>query len=230
MINSIWDDYLDLSELSNKQWLKDIKIFIKSIYLTKPKTCPEKENIFKMFNILFPIDIKVVMIFQNPYSQLRKDKCVSNGIGLSANYLTPSLKHFFQAIDPNIKDENIDISMNSLVKQGIFSINKYLTVAKKPLSHAPYNISVEDRPLRWDYLMELFMYKLNQNKKHLVYLLFGKEAQELSKYIDKTKNLVIKTSHPSPRGYKYGIMESKFAQKTNEYLKKYNKNIIKWIQ
>ena len=228
MINSIWDDYLTLSELRNKQWVKDINTFIESIYLTKPKTCPDKDNIFKMFKILFPLEIKVVMIFQDPYSQLRKDKCVSNGIGLSASYLTPSLKHFFQAIDSNIKNKDIDISMISLVKQGVFSINKYLTVAKKPLSHSPYEISIEDRPLRWDYLMELFVYKLNENEKHLVYLLFGREAQELSKHIDKTKNLVIETSHPSPRGYKYGLMESNFAQKTNEYLKKHNKSIIKW--
>ncbi len=229
MITPIWNDFLELSKLSNKQWLLDLNTFINTIYNTKPKTCPNKENIFKMFSLLFPIEIKIIMIFQGAYPQLRKNKCVGNGIGLASSYLTPSLRHFYQAIDSNVKDEDIDITMMSLVNQGIFSINKYLTVQKKPLSHSPYEMVIENRPLRWDYLIQLFVNKMSKNHKHLVYLLFGNEAHQLSKYINKNENLIIKTSHPSPRGYKYGLMESNFAERTNNYLKQYNKSIIKWI-
>ena len=229
IISPIWDKFLHIKNLKQLTWFQDIIHHIDTVYSTSTnKVCPDRHNIFKMFQLCNPDEIKVFMMFQDPYPQLRKGNCVADGVGLSASYLTPSLKHFHKAIDENYKESDIDITMMSLVLQGVFSINKYLTVSKIPLSHSSYNGIINNRPLRWDLFMHWVLTQLNRVYTGIPYIFFGKEASDLSKIIDVDTNLVIKTSHPSPRGYKYGIMESKFAQRTNKYLKNNNKLEIIW--
>ena len=228
-IDKEWDKFLNISKLEKYQWFTNIFLFIDKIYKeSKHKVCPDKHNIFKMFKMMKPDEIKVFMCFQDPYVQLRKNECVADGIGLAASYLTPSLKHFYKAIDENYEEKAMDITMMSLVLQGVFSINKYLTVSKIPLSHSKYNAVINNRPVRYDLLIKYVIRRLNKEFKNIVYIFFGKEAAELSSEVNQDDNLAIITSHPSPRGYKYGLMESNFAEKTNNYLKQHNKSIILW--
>lgn len=225
-LNRQWEDFLEITKLEQKGWYKTLDLFIEEIYRTNKQICPDKENIFRMFNIMNPYNINVFMMFQDPYPQLRKGKCISNGIGLAAPYRTTSIKHFDEAIQILGKFDN---TMIHLVNQGVFSINKYLTVeANKPLSHSESNMMWYGNLIRWDLFMKSVLYMLNKKRQNIVYIFFGYEASELSEIIDNENNLVIKTSHPSNKGYKYGLLYSNFAQKTNNYLKSKNKKEIQW--
>lgn len=227
IISPIWDKFLRIHLLKEKQWFRDILSFIKEEYRKDVKICPDKKNIFKMFRLLSPSKINVVMIFQDPYPQLQQNgECVSNGIGLAAPYLTKSLKNFSDCTKILGK---IDPTMMNFINQGVFSINKYLTVeANSPLSHSEFNKTIYGRPLRWDLLILSVIKRLDQTYDNIVYILFGQHARDYSKYINKNSNLIIETSHPSNRGYKYGLLYSDFAQKTNDYLEKNGKTKIKW--
>lgn len=226
ILNKKWDSFLELYKLENVEWYQDILSFISKVYQENKRICPEQKDIFHMFDIMDPEDIKVMLIFQDPYPQLRKGKCITNGIGLAASYMTHSLKHFSQAT--NILGK-FDTTMMSLIKQGVFSINKFHTVeVARPMSHSPYLKSIYERPLRWDLFTTLVIQRLKESYDNIVYIFFGAESQMLASILDNTNNLVIKTSHPSNRGYKYGLMTSNFAQRTNEYLKQNNKTEIKW--
>ena len=230
LINQEWDYFLKINELKKEKWFRVLLDFINNIYeQSESIICPAKNNIFKMFKELSPIEINVFLLFQEPYSTLRNNKCVSNGIGLASSYLTPSLKHFFQSIDENIKDNNIDITLNSLIKQNVFLINKYLTINKKPLSHSPYSFIYKGNLIRWDLFTKNLVKRLNEEFNGIAYIFFGTEAKVYSKYINKYKNYLLITSSPSPKGYKYGILKSNFHKKVNNYLKKQNKTEIQWI-
>lgn len=222
IIDTIWDKFIDVNQLLKQQWFTDIFEFIEEEYKIK-RVCPEKHNIFNMFRQMTPDEIRVMLVFQDPYATLRKGVPVSNGIGLAANYCTPSLKNFYQSMEIIGKD---DYSMRYLLNQGIFSINMFLTVEhEKPMSHAPYNKSYKGRPLRWDLFTQHYIKKLSE-KYDIIYLLFGQEAKKLENYI--IKGNVLKTVHPSPRGFVYKNSEKNIFLETNRILKEKNQTEIQW--
>jgi uracil-DNA glycosylase len=75
---------------------------------------------------------------------------------------------------------------------------------------------------------------LSNHTKNNVYLLWGKNAHTIEKYIDNTQNLLIKTSHPSPLGYtKSGkdfvaFKNSGQFKSCNTYLKTNKREQISW--
>ena len=69
---------------------------------------------------------------------------------------------------------------------------------------------------------------LNEEKSHLVYILWGKKAQEKGMFLDGDANLIIKSAHPSPYSAANGFFDSKPFSKTNEYLNKNGIASINW--
>ena len=66
--------------------------------------------------------------------------------------------------------------------QGVLLLNTYLTVERgKPGSH---------RNIGWERFTDYVLSKLSENKKNIVYLLWGKHAQEKAKIINSANNLV----------------------------------------
>ena len=95
-------------------------------------------------------------------------------------------------------------------KKGILLLNRILTVEKEqPLSH---------KNKGWEeFTLELIKI-LNLQEQKIVFLLFGKEAESLSKYLTNPNHLVLITSHPSPLGAYRGFFNSGVFKKTCEYL------------
>ena len=218
----LWKDIINFKWLSKQIWYKDIIDYI----TTKDNICPKKENVFKMFKLLNPSDIRVVWIFNEPYTQLSKGEPIANGIGLAAPFETTQIKNMSKATQIIGK---FDHTLMYLISQGVFSFNKYFTVESyKPGSCTEYNCTINDRPLRWDLYTEYILKQMNKHLQNIVYVFFGYEANKLSYLVNSTNNLIINTSHPSNRGYKYGLLDSNLFQKTNEYLKNNNKLTIKW--
>ena len=218
----LWKDVVDFKWLSKQIWYKDIIDYINQ----NEHICPIKTNIFKIFKLLNPSDINVIWVFNEPYVQLYKNIPISNGIGLAAPFETMQIKNISKSTQIIGKFDN---TMMNLVSQGVFAFNKYFTVeSNKPSSCTEYNCMINNRPLRWDLYSEYILSQLNKYLKNIVYVFFGYEANKLSYLVNSTNNLIINTSHPSNRGYKYGLLDSNLFQKTNEYLKNNNKLTIKW--
>lgn len=68
---------------------------------------------------------------------------------------------------------------------------------------------------------------LNQ-KPGLVYLLWGKYAQEKGKVIDKLRAYILEAAHPSPFSAEKGFFGCKAFSKCNELLIKQGKEPIDW--
>jgi uracil-DNA glycosylase len=68
---------------------------------------------------------------------------------------------------------------------------------------------------------------LNDRRENLVYLLWGKYAQVKGEIIDRSKNLVLTSAHPSPYSATLFFGHHHFS-KANEYLKKHNIDPIDW--
>ena len=96
-------------------------------------------------------------------------------------------------------------------KQGILLLNTCLTVEKgKPSSH---------RNIGWEQFTDSVLKQLNANKKNVVYLLWGKHAQEKAHIINKSYNKVFMSSHPSPYSANQGFFGSKPFSISSKLLK-----------
>ena len=70
--------------------------------------------------------------------------------------------------------------------------------------------------------------KISDQKKGVVFLLWGKFAQEKQGLIDETKHFILKAAHPSPYSVNQGFYGCRHFSKTNELLEKQGCAPIDW--
>ena len=105
-------------------------------------------------------------------------------------------------------------------KQGVLLLNASLTVrAGEPMSHSK---------LGWEKFSNTVIEKVSDLKEHVVFVLWGRFAQEKQSLIDQKKNYIIKSAHPSPLSAKNGFFGSKPFSKINNYLVKNGIDPIDW--
>ena len=66
------------------------------------------------------------------------------------------------------------------------------------------------------------------DKENLIFLLWGRFAQNKAQIIDNEKHYILAAAHPSPLSAHSGFFGCKHFSKTNEILKRLNKKPIKW--
>jgi uracil-DNA glycosylase len=80
----------------------------------------------------------------------------------------------------------------------------------------------------WELLTNAIIKELNDMHEHLVFILWGRQAQKAKKFIDSSKHLIIESPHPSPLSAYRGFWGSKPFSRTNKYLQDHNKKPINW--
>ncbi|HIE46043.1 MAG TPA: uracil-DNA glycosylase [Flavobacteriaceae bacterium] len=213
-----WKDIL--SQELEKPYFKELIQFVDTEY--QATVCyPKKNEIFNAFNTCAFENLKVVIIGQDPYHGIGQ----ANGLCFSVNNtitIPPSLKNIFKELHTDI---NKPISQNgnliSWAKQGVLLLNATLTVrANEAGSHQKKG---------WEQFTDAVIKKISDNKKDIVFLLWGGFAKKKGTKIDKTKHYILLSGHPSPlsanRGYWFG---NKHFSKTNNFLKMKNKTEINW--
>jgi uracil-DNA glycosylase len=70
--------------------------------------------------------------------------------------------------------------------------------------------------------------KISDHKEHVVFLLWGKFAQEKRVLIDETKHCILRSVHPSPLSAHAGFFGCKHFSKTNEYLMSKGIDPVDW--
>tara|TARA_Y100000768_G_scaffold87882_1_gene63019 strand:- start:20 stop:685 length:666 start_codon:yes stop_codon:yes gene_type:complete len=185
------------------------------------KCYPDLNNIFKAFNLCKFNDLKVVIIGQDPYHGYNE----ANGLAFSVNEginIPPSLKNILKEVKSDIGKTSINNGDLSIwATQGVFLLNSILTVVEnKPLSH---------KGIGWEDFTNEVIKIISKNASNIVFLLWGNNAKNKIKFIDKQKNLVLISGHPSPlsanRGYWFN---NKHFSQTNNYLISKNKTPIIW--
>ena len=133
----------------------------------------------------------------------------------------PSLINIFKEIN---SDLGIPIpqsgNLEKWAKQGVFLLNAILTVrANQAASHQGKG---------WETFTDAAIKALSDQKKGIIFLLWGNYAQEKQKIIDTSKHYVLKTVHPSPLSVQRGFFGCKHFSKTNQLLREMGKEEIDW--
>jgi uracil-DNA glycosylase len=217
-IEPAWKEALK-TEFSKPYFLQ-ITTFLRSEKMAGKIIYPPGSLIFNAYNTTPVNEVKVVILGQDPYHGPGQAHglCFSVATGVPP---PPSLVNMY-------KELNSDIGMpipkhGNLTKwaeQGVFLLNTSLTVqAASPMSHAK---------IGWAEFTDATIKKISELRKHVVFLLWGKFAQEKQSLIDETKHLVLKAAHPSPLSAHNGFMGCKHFSKTNDYLIKNGLTPIDW--
>ena len=133
----------------------------------------------------------------------------------------PSLVNIFKELKADIgMSKPLHGNLSKWAEEGVFLLNASLTVrAGEPMSHAK---------IGWAQFTDAVIKKLAEEKEHLVFLLWGKFAQEKVGFIDEAKHLVLKAAHPSPLSANTGFFGCNHFSKTNEYLMQMGMDPIDW--
>ena len=180
---------------------------------------PPPADVFRAFN-LCPFDqVKVVIVGQDPYHGPKQANGLSFAVHDGIN-LPPSLKNIYKEIESDLNIKPLSSGdLSRWANQGVLMLNSVLTVqAGKPASHAG---------LGWEKFTDAAIYALNAQREHVVYMLWGRYAQRKGESIDRQKNLVLESAHPSPLAGGAFFGNHHFSQ-CNEYLSQHNEQPIDW--
>lgn len=217
-IEKTWDKVL--KGIFDEPYFAQLSATVEDAYFGQQKIYPEKDDVFRAFE-LCPYDkVKVVILGQDPYHGHGQAHglCFSVQDGVR---VPPSLRNIYKELFADLGTPVPSSgNLECWAQQGVLLLNATLTVqGGKPGSH---------QGLGWERFTDTVIQKLSEEKGHLVFILWGKYAQSKGSMIDQSKHLVLTAPHPSPLSAYHGFFGSKPFSKTNTYLVTHGEQPIQW--
>ena len=216
-IDSSWKEVL--KDEFQKKYFSDLKLFLENERSLGKIIYPPTPLIFNAFNTT-PFDqVRVVIIGQDPYHGENQAHGLSFSVpdGIKP---PPSLANIFKELQT---DMGCPIStsgnLTKWAQQGVLLLNAMLTVeASQPASHQKKG---------WEQFTDAVIQKISDKISGIIFILWGKYAQEKGKLIDRNKHFVLQSAHPSPFSVTkfYG---SKHFSQINQILQNQGQSIIDW--
>ena len=212
-----WLKELELEfELS---YMQELKLFLQSEKKRGKKIFPKGEDMFKALN-LTPLDkVKVVILGQDPYHGPGQAHglCFSVPEGVR---IPPSLQNIFKELQSDL-GLSIPSSgcLESWAEQGVLLLNSILSVEK--------GLANSHSSKGWELFTDSVISMVNE-KKSIVFMLWGGYAAQKGKSIDSTRHLVLKSVHPSPLSAHRGFFGNRHFSKCNQFLESKGISPIDW--
>ncbi len=180
---------------------------------------PARENFYQAFD-LTPLDnVKVVILGQDPYHGPNQAHGLAFSVQPDAKF-PPSLRNIYKELESDIGCKRTSPHLQDWAKEGVLLLNTVLTVeAHKAHSH---------KNIGWEIFTNEIIKSISRELEDVVFILWGKPAQEKIKLIDTERHHIIKSVHPSPLSAHRGFFGSKPFSETNQFLKSKGKEPINW--
>jgi len=211
--------YEKLKNEISQPYIQELKMFLEEEQKAGKIIYPPEELIFNSF-LQTPFEkVKVVIVGQDPYHGPGQAHGLSFSVlpGITA---PPSLKNIFKELETDLGIRRPSSgNLISWAKQGVLLLNATLTVRTgEPKSHHGKG---------WERFTDAVIDILAQRPDPLVFLLWGKSAQEKCHKVIGTHHAIFQAAHPSPYSATH-FLGCRHFSKTNEFLKKVGKEPIDW--
>lgn len=160
---------------------------------------PKPDYVFHTFVLTKFKKTKVVILGQDPYfdHEIHNNKLIPQAMGLSFSVpngvkIPSSLRNIFSNLKKNKHIENIPEhgNLEDWAKQGVLLLNTSLTVKDGTNNKNCHQF-------QWSWFTNEIIKYISDNKKHVVFVLWGSNAFEKKDLIDENKHKIIISSHPS---------------------------------
>lgn len=216
-----WADIVDLREADR---------VVRKLSTSKKTVCPQIKDIFKAFRLCPFHTLRIVIIGQDPYNNIKGDKPVATGLAFANTSNTPERQYSpsleilrESVIDYTIPHRTITFEpdLEKWEEQGVLLLNSALSCeAERPGSHT----------LLWRPFITNLLTNLSRCSSGIVYVLMGSQAQSLEPYINKEFNHVIRIRHPSYYARTKTRMPSDIWSQVNSILIGQNGYGIEWYK
>mgnify|MGYP003473544084 CR=1 FL=1 len=221
MKDKAWSDALR-NEFTQPYFVNLMGFVDEEYKLNPSKVFPPKEQIFNAFDKCPYNKVRVVILGQDPYPT----RGHANGMSFSLNPdvfpYAKSLVNIFKEVMSDTQcegPENGDLTR--WAEQGVLLLNDVLTVREGEAgSHQKKG---------WEQFTQAVIQLLNDEKKNVVFILWGGHAHKKEKWINGERHHILKSGHPSPLSANQGKwFGNKHFTKTNDFLKSKGLEPISW--
>ena len=202
-----------------KPYYRELFNFIKDEY-SKVVVYPPSEDIFNAMHLTPLSKVKCVILGQDPYHEPGQ----AHGLCFSVKpdiKIPPSLENIYKELHDDIGFAIPNHGyLEEWAKQGVLLLNTVLTVqAHRAFSH---------RGKGWEQFTDAIIRTVNEIDRPVVFLLWGKPAQEKKVLLNNPKHLILEAPHPSPLSAYRGFFGCRHFSKANDFLKQNGETPIDW--
>lgn len=214
-----WDEVLE--DEFNKPYYLKLREFLKEEYANQT-IYPVMEDMWTAFKLTPFNEVKVVILGQDPYHGTGQAHGLSFSVKPEVKF-PPSLRNIFKELQSDTGCEIPETgTLTGWARQGVLMLNTVLTVREgEAHSH---------RKKGWEQFTDEVIRRLADQDKPVVFILWGRPAQEKKKLIGLSNNAIIESVHPSPLSASRGFFGSQPFSKTNSILQAWNENPIDWCR
>ena len=212
-----WNEIL--AEEMQKDYYQELQAFVQK-RREEVRVFPEEKNVFNALKLTPFESVKVVILGQDPYHGFGQ----AHGLSFSVQKgipLPPSLKNIYKELQEDIGGElPTEGDLSHWAKQGVLLLNTVLTVEEgNANSH---------KGMGWEKLTNRLIESLNELKHPVIFILWGKPAQDKEKLITNPNHVILKAPHPSPLSAYRGFFGSKPFSRVNDILIQHGQTPIRW--
>ena len=217
IIHNSWQQVLE--DQFEQPYYAELREFLKQEYSSQV-VYPDMYHIYSALELTPFEQVKVVILGQDPYHGPNQ----AHGLSFSVQpgiKTPPSLVNIYKELQDDLGYPPVNHGfLESWAKQGVLLLNTVLTVrAGQAYSH---------RGQGWEQLTDAVIQKLNDRDEPIVFILWGKPAQDKIRMIDTSRHVIIKAPHPSPLSAHRGFFGSKPFSKANDALVALGESPIDW--
>ena len=214
-----WNEIL--AEEMQKDYYQELQAFVQK-RRAEVRVFPEEKNVFNALELTPFESVKVVILGQDPYHGFGQ----AHGLSFSVQKgipLPPSLKNIYKELQEDIGgDFPTEGDLSHWAKQGVLLLNTVLTVEEgNANSH---------KGKGWERLTNRLIESLNELKHPVIFILWGKPAQDKEKLIINPNHVILKAPHPSPLSAYRGFFGSKPFSRVNDILIQQGQTPIRWTE
>lgn len=188
---------------------------------------PKVENIFNAINGIYPGEVKVVILGQDPYHEPGQ----AHGLSFSVQDgtpLPPSLKNIYWELYNDLGVNRTSGCLEDWKNQGVLLLNTVLTVREHEAN--------SHKGVGWEEITKAILEIVMETQKDTVFILWGNQAYNT--YMESYKHVachsypawihVLRAAHPSPLSARRGFFGSRPFSTTNNILKDCQVLPIEW--
>ncbi|WDF81949.1 uracil-DNA glycosylase [Lacticaseibacillus pabuli] len=195
-----------------------LHMFLKSEY-EHNTIYPEMHHIFQAFDWTSFANTKVVILGQDPYHEPNQAVGASFAVAPGVQ-IPPSLVNIYQELQDDLGIAPVNHGyLKHWAEQGVLLLNAVLTVRRGAAN--------SHRGRGWEQLTDRAIAALSE-RGGVVFILWGRSAQNKRPMIDESKNAVIASPHPSPLSAYRGFFGSKPFSRANAALQEMGETPIDW--